>query len=79
MNIEIKLFYDLARFLPPGSRNSTALILLDEGATVQALMDSLSIPADGFKSIFVNGIKSSFETRLKDNDSVAFFPPMAGG
>ena len=79
MNIEVKLFYDLSRYLPPGSEKSTAVIALQDGATIQDLMDRLQIPDDGFKSIFVNGLRASFETRLKENDAVAFFPPMAGG
>ena len=79
MKIEIKLFYDLAQFLPPGSTKYTGVMDLDEGTTVQDLIELLKLPSDLPKSILINGITSKKDTVLKDNDSVAVFPPMAGG
>jgi molybdopterin synthase sulfur carrier subunit len=79
MKIEIKLFYDLAQFLPPGSTKNTGTMDLDEGTTVQDLIELLKLPSDLPKSIIVNGITAKKDTVLKDNDSVAVFPPMAGG
>lgn len=79
MTIKVKLFFDLVRYLPPGAKNATALISLEDGATLQDLLARLCIPDDCFKSMLVNGINATGETRLVDNDFVVLFPPMAGG
>jgi molybdopterin converting factor small subunit len=79
IQIEIKLFFDLAEYLPHGSKNSTAYIPLEEGTTVQGLLESLGLPPQMPKSILVNGVRADSETELQESDSVAIFPPMAGG
>jgi len=79
MKIETKLFFDFAEYLPPGSKNRTAYIPLEEGTTVQGLLESLGLPPQMPKSILVNGVRADSETELQENDSVAIFPPMAGG
>jgi molybdopterin converting factor small subunit len=80
MNIEVKLFFDLAKYLPPeASKSNSVSISLKEGSTIQELIDKLNLPPKMTKVILVNGIKPKNETKLKDGDLVAIFPPMAGG
>jgi molybdopterin converting factor small subunit len=79
IQIKIKLFFDLAEYLPPGSKNRTTYISLDDGTTVQGLLEVLGLPPQMPKSILVNGVRADSETELQESDSVAIFPPMAGG
>jgi len=55
-------------------------ISLEEGSTIQNLLNKLGLPEDITKLILVNGIKpNSNEIQLQYGDVVAIFPPMAGG
>lgn len=79
MKIEVKLFFNFAKHLPSDSKNKTSSIFLKSGTTVQGLMDHLGLPPKVPKTILVNGIKAGIETTLQERDTVAIFPPMAGG
>ena len=79
IHIEVKLFFYFAKFLPADEKNKTATLALQDGITVQALIDKLGLPRHIPKAILVNGIKAGYDTCLKNHDSVAIFPPMAGG
>ncbi len=79
MNVEIKLFFNLAQYLPPGSEKSSARISLAEGTTVHDLLQQLNLPADITKTVLVNGIRTEDGAPLHEGDSIAVFPPMAGG
>ncbi len=79
MNIELKLFFDFKSFLPSGSSKNRAVINLENGTTVQKLIEILNLPPEIPKNIIVNGITAENERELKEGDSIAVFPPMAGG
>jgi molybdopterin converting factor small subunit len=79
MNIEVKLFYDLAQYLPPEAKNSKGHITLEEGATIQNLLDKLYLPELMLKTVLVNGVRPKNETELQEGDVIAIFPPLAGG
>ncbi|MFH0813777.1 MAG: MoaD/ThiS family protein [Pseudomonadota bacterium] len=79
MNIEVKLFFDLAEHLPLGSKNKKVYISLQEGSTIQRLLDQLGLPSKMSKIVLLNGIKPKNGEKLKEGDVVAIFPPMAGG
>ena len=79
MKVEIKLFFNFSEFLPPDSDNKAAYMTLEDGTTVQGLIDHLGLPEQVPKTVLVNGRKADEHTALKEDDSVAIFPPMAGG
>ncbi len=79
MNIEVKLFFDLAKYLPSGHNKGKVSMSLERGSTIQGIIGELGIPPQMQKVILVNGIKPKNEGKLKDGDIVAIFPPMAGG
>ena len=80
MNIKVKVFYNLAEYLPPESLDQKNCISLAEGSTIKTILEKLGIPEQMTKVILVNGIKpESNETPLHDGDMVAIFPPLAGG
>jgi orotate phosphoribosyltransferase len=79
MIIEVKLFATLDKFLPPGSQKHTGKIDVPEGTCAARILEKLGIPPDMPKIILINGIHSSSEDLLKEGDTLALFPPLAGG
>jgi molybdopterin converting factor small subunit len=80
MQIEVKLFANLRKLLPPGSSGGKAQITLGEGATIEALIHHLHIPIEMAQMVLVNGEQTrEFDRPLADGDTVSIFPPVAGG
>jgi sulfur-carrier protein len=80
MKIQLNLFASLTRFLPaPEGTDFSNLVDLDEGTTIDVLMDRLKIPREQPKIIFLNGIHAEGTTVLKEGDRLGIFPPLAGG
>ncbi len=79
MKIEVKLFFNFAEHLPPDAKNKTAVLSLEDGTSVHGLITQLGLPEEIPKSILVNGRRAGDKAILQENDSVAVFPPMAGG
>jgi len=80
MQVEVKLFANLRKLLPPGSSGSKAQLSLEEGATVETLIHHLKIPAEMAQMVLVNGEQiREFDRPLAEGDTVSIFPPVAGG
>ncbi len=83
MEIEFKLFASLARYLPPGGRANTARIQVPEGASVAEVLAGSGVPAEEIHLVILNGIFIAPEERehrfLKEGDTLAIWPPVAGG
>ena len=82
MNIEVRLFANLARMLPPGSQNKRAKMTVENGTTIGGLLNILKINP-GITKIhmvnMVNGVQKGVETELYEGDVVSVIPPIAGG
>ncbi len=50
-----------------------------EGSTIRGLLQSLHVPIDSVKLIFLNGVHAGGDEVLKEGDRVGVFPPVAGG
>lgn len=80
MLIEVKLFATLRKNLPPGSSGSKAQLTLEDGVTIQTLIDHLKIPIELAQMVLVNGEQTrEFGRPLAEGDTVSIFPPVAGG
>jgi molybdopterin synthase sulfur carrier subunit len=80
MKIQLNLFASLTRFLPdPESASFSNLLEIEEGTTIETLLDHLKIPREQPKIIFLNGIHAEGSTVLKEGDRLGVFPPLAGG
>jgi molybdopterin converting factor small subunit len=80
MHIEVKLFANLRKNLPPGSTGSKARLTLEDGATIHALIEQLKIPVELAQMVLVNGEQTrEFDRPLNEGDTVSIFPPVAGG
>ena len=80
----VKLFNEFRNCLPPGAADGRTNISLEEGATLEDLLNSIGIPSDKPKMILINGASEGVCTKvrphpLKEGDVVAVFPPAGGG
>jgi molybdopterin converting factor small subunit len=79
VKIEVRLFANLAGYLPRGTRGHAATLDVAEGATVGDVVRGLAIPADLPGLLLVNGRDATPDRRLRPGDVVAIVPPLAGG
>ena len=79
MKVEVRLFANLAKLLPPGSQNKRATMTVKKGTTVGEMLDEMKIPPQITNIVMVNGTHSDREAVLKEGDVVSVFPPIAGG
>ena len=79
MRIEVRLFANLAAFLPPHGRDGVAELEIPEGSTVTEVTHHLGIPPDLARVVLVNGRNAEGEGRLAPRDVVTIFPRLAGG
>jgi molybdopterin converting factor small subunit len=83
MNITLKLYAMLSDYLPPGAQNNRIQVELGEGAAVGALIDRYNLPPKLTHLVLINGVYVAPEARgstaLREGDTVAIWPPIAGG
>ncbi|MBN2032745.1 MAG: MoaD/ThiS family protein [Deltaproteobacteria bacterium] len=78
MKIELRLYASLSRYMPEQWKNSST-VEIRGGMSVEELLESIKVPLDAVKMIFVNGINVREDRVLGDGDRVGVFPPVAGG
>ena len=74
MELEIKLFASLRKYNPELER-----IEVDDGITILELFDKVGIPPSEVAIVLVNGRHAKLDQPLHDGETVAAFPPIAGG
>ena len=74
MELEVKLFASLQRFNQQQER-----IEVEDGATVLDFLETFGIPPSEVAIVLVNGRHAELEQRLRNGESIAIFPPIAGG
>ncbi len=83
MNVHIKLYAMLSKYLPDGAAKNSVEITVDEDADVQSVLHSLNLPAEMCHLVLVNGSYLSPSERsghkLSEGDHIAVWPPVAGG
>jgi sulfur carrier protein ThiS len=79
LNIEIRLFANLAQFLPPGAKNKRAKITVKDGISIAELLDELNIPKNTTSVIMVNGVHQKTDVVLNEGDVLSVIPPVTGG
>jgi sulfur-carrier protein len=80
MKIQLNLFAFLSRFLPDQHTGGFSnLMEIEEGTTIQSLLEGLKVPAELPKIIFLNGLHAEKTAVLKEGDRLGIFPPLAGG
>ena len=83
MNIELKLYASLASYLPAGAKDNKSLVNVPDGLSVRAVMDHFKLPLDQCHLVILNGVfvapEARMTTTMKAGDTLALWPPVAGG
>lgn len=87
MQITIKLYAMLGGFIPPESVSAAdkniGTLELGADATIGAVIQQLSLPDRWVHLVLLNGVyidhESHATTKLKNDDVLAIWPPVAGG
>ena len=84
MRVTFKLFAMLQDYLPLEARQDNALALdLPEGTTVQQLIERFTLPQKSCHLVLIDGNFVPPAERqgrvLKDGETLAIWPPIAGG
>ncbi len=74
MKLEIKLFASLQKFMP-----NVEKVELDDNCTVLELLEKIGINSSEVAITLVNGRHVQLDQTLHDGETVAIFPPIAGG
>lgn len=84
MKLTFKLYANLADYLPDAARNTSAVELdVEEGTTVDDLIARYRLPVKMCHLALVDGVFVPREERagrrLRDGETLAIWPPIAGG
>ena len=83
MQITLKLFASLAEYLPAGTVRNALPVEVGEDVTLNSIIDQYRVPRDMAHLVLVNGVYVDLNERdtitLKEGDTVAVWPPVAGG
>ena len=83
MEISVTLFGGLRHYLPAGSSFNKCKIAVDDGASLETLLQRIPIPADKTYLVIINDEKVSreayAETEIQVDDDIVLLPPIKGG
>lgn len=84
MKITLKLYATLGELLPPGAQENAAEIEVAPDATMNDIIDRYKVPRELAHLVLINGVFSCEEDRdqpgkLSEGDTLAIWPPVAGG
>jgi sulfur carrier protein ThiS len=79
MRVEVELFGQHSRLLPPDSKNGRAVLDVKERATVGEVLDQLRIPPEGRTYVTVNGVVVGQDAQLSEGDEIRVIVPLGGG
>ena len=83
MKIRLKLYATLSDYLPKGAVNNAIEIDVPDDATPHAVIDRFNLPRRLTHLVLVNGVYADKGERdvalLKEGDTLAIWPPIAGG
>lgn len=79
IRVKAKLFATLRRLFPDYDPNEGIHVTLEEGSTIEDLIEALKLPANEARVILVGGISKKLSDPVKDGDQVNIFTPLGGG
>ncbi|WP_350341524.1 MoaD/ThiS family protein [Desulfoferula mesophila] len=79
IEIEVRLYHALKKYLPHPNEDFLCKITLPAGATVAEAANRLKIPSDHATLAFVNGNRVEPGMVLRDGDRLTLMQPAGGG
>ena len=81
--INVKLFASLQPFMPDGAVNGEVAVDCGDDTTVTSLLTGLNVPLEKCHLVILNGVFVPVDQRagkaLVEGDTIAVWPPVAGG
>ena len=82
-NINLKLFASLKRFMPQGHLNGEVAMEIPDGKPIEHILSDLNVPLEQCHLVIVNGVfiprEKRASTPMTEGDTLAVWPPVAGG
>ena len=75
MNVEVRLFATFRK----GRFKKKNIEIIENETKVKDLLNELGIKEEEIALIIVNGKHSNVDRKLEEGDTLALFPPVAGG
>lgn len=83
MRIRLKLYASLGRYLPEGAVDNAIEIDVPDDTSPNAIVERYHVPRELTHLVLVNGVFAPRNKRddpvLRDGDTLAVWPPVAGG
>ena len=83
MKITLKLFAGLSEYLPDGAYRNSVEVVLDSQPSISQVIEQFKVPAEEAHLVLVNGVYCAPSDRdqhkLNEGDTLAIWPPVAGG
>ena len=84
MRVKVKLYAGLQNYLPADANANSSLLEIDADTTVCQIIEKFQIPLHEAHLILLNGVFVEPGTRnraglLREGDTLAIWPPVAGG
>jgi sulfur carrier protein ThiS len=83
MQVSVTLFGGLRHFLPPGSSFNKCTLSVEDGASLETLLEQIPSPADKPFLVIFNDEKVDAENyagiEVGPDDDVVLLPPIKGG
>lgn len=79
MQVEVRVFSGLEKFLSSQRFGEPVTVDLPEGATIRNLLHQMGIPEDQVFTILVDGRHQTLNYTAREGERISFFPPVGGG
>jgi molybdopterin converting factor small subunit len=79
IKVNVKLFATLRRFFPDYDPEKGVDVKMEEGSTIENLIQRLQLPPNEARIIFINSISKKITDLIKDGDQINIFTPIGGG
>ncbi len=82
MKVELKLFATLMGYLPPDANKNAVTVEVEEGCTMNQLLRRYRVPQEEVHLVLRNGhfvAEGSRDHPMEEGDTLAIWPPVAGG
>ena len=77
--MNVRLFATLRRFFPDYNPEKGMDIKVEEGSTIENLIQSLQLPEKEARVILINGKSKKTSDVITDGDQINIFTPIGGG
>jgi len=79
IRVNVRLFATLRRFYPDYDPEKGMDVKVEEGSTIEKLIQFLRLPENEARVILINGKSKMTTDKIRDGDRIDIFTPLGGG